>query len=547
DSPFIGVSVIGKMLMADGYRVGIIAQPDVHSNQDITRLGEPALFWGVSGGSVDSMVANYTATGRRRRSDDYTPGGENTRRPDRACIVYSNLIRRHFKQTRPIVLGGIEASLRRIAHYDFWSDRIRKSILFDAKADYLVYGMGERTIRELTRSLAVGDSPERLRGLCYISRETPESYRELPAYDTVSNDKRAFIKMFRTFYDNCDPVTAKGLYQQQDSRFLVQNPPAPYLEQTELDSVYAMEFENEQHPYYARGGDVKALETIRFSVPTHRGCYGECNFCSIAVHEGRTVRWRSEDSVVRHVEALTAHPKFTGHIRDVGGPTANMYGFECARKLERGACKRKRCLYPSVCKDLKPDHLPATHLLERLRGLPEITKAFVASGIRHDLILKDRRGGRKYLREVVAHHVSGQMKIAPEHSEDRVLSLMGKPGRKSLLEFRDMFYECTTDAGKNQFLTYYLIAAHPGCTEADMVRLREFTGRELRIHPEQVQIFTPLPSTWSAVMYYTETDPETGRPLTVEKTTAGRSNQKAVLAKAAPKQKPRQRRSKRKS
>jgi uncharacterized radical SAM protein YgiQ len=530
DSPFVGVSMIGQVLLKAGYRVGIIAQPDVQS-EDICRLGEPELFWGVTGGCIDSMVANYTATKKRKRSDDLTPGGQNDRRPNRAVIVYANLIRRYFKNTRPIVLGGIEASLRRIAHYDYWSDKVRRSILFDAKADILVYGMAEKTIIALAERLQAGQEIQDLRGICYIAREKKASTVELPSFEKVARDKRAFTKMFHTFYRNNDPLTAKGLCQQQDTRYLIQNPPAPYLTQQELDEVYGMAFERAQHPFYEKLGTVKALETIKFSLATHRGCYGECNFCSIAVHQGRTVRWRSEDSIVREAKRLTELADFKGYIQDVGGPTANMYGFECQKKITRGSCVDKRCLYPEICPQLKIDHGKQIALLQRLRRISKVKKVFVASGIRYDLVLADRKNGLPYLRGVVRHNTSGQMKIAPEHTEDHVLRLMGKPGRKILLQFKNLFYKLTQAARKKQFLTYYLIAAHPGCTERDMHALRRFSSRRLKINPEQVQIFTPTPSTYSSLMYYTETDPFTGEKLFVEKKPAQKERQKNILVK----------------
>lgn len=529
DSPFIGVSVIGKVLLKAGYRVGIIAQPDVHSDADIGRLGEPALFWGVTGGSIDSMVANYTAMKKRKRSDDLTPGGKNDRRPDRAAIVYTNLIRRFFKHTKPIVLGGVEASLRRIAHYDFWSDRIRRSILFDAKADILVYGMAEKTVVALADRLRTGGDVEDIRGICYASREKKAGYVELPSFEQIIEDKRVFIDMFHAFYRNNDPVTALGLCQKQDTRYLIQNPPAPYLTQDELDEVHEMDFERDHHPFYERMGSVRALETIKFSITTHRGCYGECNFCSIAVHQGRTVRWRSERSILAEAEQLTQYPDFKGTIQDVGGPTANMYGFECQKKLTRGSCGDKRCLYPEVCPQLGVDHSRQIALLKKLKQVPGVKNVFVASGIRHDLVLEDERHGRRYLQEIVAHHVSGQMKVAPEHTEDHVLHRMGKPGVQPLLAFKNLFYRSTRAAGKNQFLTYYLIAAHPGCTERDMQRLKRFASRRLKINPEQVQIFTPTPSTYSSLMYYTEMDPWTGKKIFVEKEPAIRERQKAIV------------------
>ncbi|MFA5837163.1 MAG: YgiQ family radical SAM protein [Bellilinea sp.] len=529
DTPFSGAAVIGKVLVSAGYRVGVIAQPDIQSAEDITRLGEPVLFWGVTAGVVDSMVANYTATRKKRRSDDNTPGGINNRRPDRATIVYTNLIRRFFKNTRPIVLGGIEASLRRVAHYDFWSDRVRGSILLDAKADLLFYGMAEKGIVELANRLRDGQDIHDIRGLCYLDRQARSGYLELPAYETVASDKNAFIEMFHTFYRNNDPLTARGLIQRHGDRYLIQNPPALTPTQNELDSVYRLDFERAQHPYYERQGKVKSLETIQFSIQTHRGCYGECNFCAIAVHEGRTVSWRSLDSVVNEAERLAAMPDFKGIIQDAGGPTANMYGFECAKKLKSGVCVKKRCLYPEICSQMKVDHSQQIELLRRLRQVKGVRKAFVASGIRYDMVLADQAHGRDYLRAVVRNHVSGQMKVAPEHTENNVLRHMGKPGNDSLLRFKGMFEQMTTEAGKPQFLTYYLIAAHPGCSEEDMRHLRTFTSQKLNIHPEQVQMFTPTPSTYSSLMYYTEMDPFTGEKLFVEKESGRKERQKRIV------------------
>lgn len=534
DSPFIGSAVIGKLLLQAGYRVGIIAQPAIHSDVDITRLGEPRLFWGVTAGSVDSMVANRSALKKRRKSDDYTPGGVNNRRPDRATIVYSNLIRRFFKYTCPIVLGGIEASLRRVAHYDYWTDRLRGSVLVDAKADYLAYGMAEKTVLELAGALKNGTEARAIRGLCYLASESDmdalrDSYLELPSLETVIEDKNAFIDMFHIFYQNNDPLNAQGLYQKHGTRYLVQNPPAPYQTQDELDAVYALNYERAQHPYYEQQGPVRALETIKFSISTHRGCYGECNFCAIAVHEGRTIRWRSQKSILREAEQLTHIPDFKGYIHDVGGPTADMYGFECAKKLKTGACPNKRCLYPQVCPVLKIDHRPQIELLKKIRRIKGVKKAFIASGIRYDMLLEDQASGRAYLQEVVRHHVSGQLKVAPEHTNDDVLSKMGKPSRASLMAFKRMFDQLSSQAGKDQYLTYYLIAAHPGCTEQDMHDLKRFVSHKLKLNPEQVQIFTPTPSTYSSLMYHTELDPFTRQPIYVEKDARRKQRQKEIV------------------
>ncbi len=529
DSPFMGAAVIGRVLESAGYRVGIIAQPALDSAEDVTRLGEPRLFWGVTGGSIDSMVANHTASKKKRRSDDTTPGGVNNRRPNRATIAYTNLIRRFYKHTVPVVLGGIEASLRRVAHYDYWDDALRRSVLLDAKADYLLYGMAEESVLALARALQIGEDPTGLRGLCWIGKEPPTGYLELPSFETVAADPLAFIDMFHLFYANNDPLSARGLYQRHGERILVQNPPANYPDQASLDADYALPFQRAQHPYYERIGPVKALETIRFAISTHRGCYGECNYCAIAVHEGRTVRWRSPDSILAEAEALTELPGFKGYIQDVGGPTANMYGFECRLKLTRGPCKNRRCLYPEVCQGLHPNHDSQVDLLERIRAIPGVKKVFVASGIRYDLVLADRKHGKTYMKTIVSHHVSGQLKVAPEHTEAHVLARMGKPGKASLVKFKALFDELSLQAHKDQYLTYYLIAAHPGCSEADMQRLKTFAARELHISPEEVQVFTPLPSTYSSLMYYTGLDPFTRQPLFVEKDAARRERQKQIV------------------
>jgi uncharacterized radical SAM protein YgiQ len=534
DSPFIGTAVIGKVLRQAGYKVGIIAQPDIHSAADITRLGEPRLFWGITGGSIDSMVANYTSLKKKRKSDDYTPGGINNRRPDRAVIVYSNLIRQYFKRTKPIVLGGIEASLRRVPHYDFWSDNVRGSILFDAKADLLLYGMAEKSVTQLADSLRDGISPKDIRGLCYIAGEAEsvqkrQEYLPLPPFEAVSTDKQIFAEMFRTFYENNDAITAKGLYQKHGDRYLIHNPPALPLTQKERDAIYALDFERAAHPLDAKLGPVKALETIKFSIPTHRGCYGECNFCSITVHEGRTVQWRSAESILAEAKKLTQYPDFKGYILDLSGPTANMYGFECEKKLKEGSCADKRCLYPDVCPALQANAKHHLELLQKIRLVDGIKKVFVASGIRYDLLLNDKEHSNDYLRELVDYHVSGQMKLAPEHTENHVLAEMGKPGVGSLVKFKKLFDKMSAETGKKQFLTYYLIAAHPGCTQEDMWSLKRFTNNTLKITPEEVQIFVPLPSTWSALMYYTGIDPFTDKPLFVEKDPQKKARQKDIV------------------
>ena len=530
DSSYNGTALIGKWLYKHGFKVGVIAQPDINSDVDIKRLGEPKLYWAVSAGCVDSMVANYTATKKKRRSDDFTPGGENTKRPDRASIAYTNLIKRYFKNSEvPIVLGGIEASLRRITHYDYWSNNLRRPLIFDAKADILSYGMGEKSMLELARAIRDKKDWRDIRGLSYISKEIKEGYLELPSYENCVKDKKEFIKAFETFYHNCDSILSKGLYQKCGDRYLIQNPPSENFSSRELDAIYSMDFERDVHPYYKKMGEVRALDTIKTSVTTHRGCYGECNFCAIAIHQGRTVISRTEDSIVDEIKEITKMKKFKGNIADVGGPTANMYQVECKKKLKFGACQDRRCLYPQKCPALKIDHSKQIDLLKRLKGIDKIKKIFIASGIRYDMILDDKKCGQMYMEEIIKGHVSGQMKIAPEHTEDKVLSLMGKQGKAPLKEFKEKFYEINKKLGKKQFLTYYLIAAHPGCNEKDMLDLKRFASAELRVNPEQVQIFTPTPSTYSTLMYYTEMDPFTGKKLFVEKDNGKKQKQKDIL------------------
>ena len=530
DSPFIGVSVVGRMLEKMGYKVGMIGQPDIKSDKDIKRLGEPRLYWGVSGGSIDSMVSNYTATKKFRNNDDYTPGGKNNKRPDRAVLIYTNLIRQHFKNTVPIVLGGIEASLRRVTHYDYWTNKLRKPILFDAKADILIYGMGEQAIYDLTKAIDKGLEWKYIRGICYIAKEPMKSYHQLPSHKECLANKEKYIDLFDLFYDNNDPISAKGLCQQVDTRYSIQNAPCDYLNEDEMDAISSLPFTRELHPYYAKDGKVKCLETIKFSIMTHQGCWGECNFCAIGVHQGRTIRTRSEKSIVQEAKDFREYKDFKGIISDLGGPTANMYGYECDKKLKLGTCDHQRCVDAKhLCSAMKPDHGRVVNMMRQVREIPGIRKAFVASGVRYDLITEDKRHGYSYLKEMVKHHISGQMKVAPEHTEPHVLELMGKPGKQTLVDFKKLYDKLNRDLGKKQYMTYYLIAAHPGCKEKDMHALKHFTTHELKINPEQAQVFIPTPGTYSAVMYYTEMDPKRRKKIFVEKDTHKKEKQKAII------------------
>lgn len=532
DSPFIGIALIGKILASHGFRVGIIAQPDCSSADDILRLDEPKLFWGISAGCVDSMVANYTASGRRRKSDDYTPGAVNNRRPDRASIVYANLIRRYCKDGAPLVLGGIEASLRRIAHYDAWdkNKKIRRSILFDARAEYLLYGMADRSVVELAFCLRDGRLPLEVRGLCYIASSPPPEALLLPSYADSAADSKKFVRMFEIFAANNDPVSARMLAQQHETRFLVHTPPPLPLNSDDLDAVHSLPFARDPHPQYQAEGAIRALDTIRFAISTHRGCYGECNFCAIAVHQGRAIQSRSQASIVAEATGFVQHPAFKGIIADLGGPTANMYGFDCRKKQRQGACPDRRCLFPKPCPSLRINQAPLIQLLRALRKIKKIKKIIVASGIRHDLILADKQHGLSYLRELVFHHTSGQMKLAPEHCSDKVLQAMGKPGVDLLSRFRELFIAITKEAGLDQYLTYYLMAAHPDCELNDMVELRAFCLHKLGTLPRQVQIFTPTPSTWSTCMYWTGYNPIQKKACFVERESLKREKQKSVVS-----------------
>ncbi len=563
DSPYIGVAVIGKYLMKHGFKTAVIAQPATNTGKDITRLGEPKLFWGVSAGCIDSMVANYTPVKKFRNQDDYTPGGVNIR-PNRATITYTSLIRQHFKNTKPIVLGGIEASLRRIAHYDYWDDAVRRSLLFDTKADIIAYGMAEKTAVELAQALCDGSDWKQLRGICYISnnpipdcqkrddpgvspdfKNPPKSpftkgglrgiaihelplpaacqYIQLPSFEESSTDKDSFRRMTQLFHHKIGD-TDTGFVQQHGSRFLIHNPPQPSLSTAELDEVSDLDFEYDVHPYY-KTGEVRALETIKQSITTHRGCFGNCNFCSIAVHQGNTVVSRSPQSIVDEVMRIKRVPGFNGIIHDIGGPTANMYGATCVKGW---VCAKKHCLVPQICPNLRFGHKFQIELLQRLTAIQGIRKVFIASGIRHDLVVADKEYGKPYLDQLVKQHVSGQIKLAPEHCDNEILALMNKPSSKSLMKFKTMFDSTCSESGKRYFPTYYLIAAHPGCTLRHMQRLRTFMSTELKLIPEQVQIFTPTPSTISTTMYYCETD-MAGNKLFCEKSLKGMQQQKDAL------------------
>lgn len=530
DSPYCGVAIIGRILEDAGFSVGLISQPDIYTGRDIAALGAPRLFWGVSGGCVDSEVANYTALGKPRRTCDFTPGGRNIKRPDRAVLVYSNLIRRHFKNTAPIVLGGLEASLRRIAHYDFRSDSIRRSLLLDSKADLLVYGMGEKAALAVAAALDQGRGLENIPGTCEVAYQAPQHYFELPAYEQVKNDPRAYADMFRQFYIRAVQTAGPGMVQRYQRRYLLHHPPAAPLSRAELDHIHGLSYMHDAHPASKAQGSIKALQTIQDSIVTHRGCYGECSFCSIAVHQGRRIINRSRRSILDEAHKMTLRPGFSGTLKDVGGPTANMYASGCKMLTKGEPCLERSCIgFQGVCSGLQQGHKAQMRLLQDLLALPGIEKVFVASGVRHDLVLADQKYGLQYLRQLAARHISGQLKIAPEHSVEEVLELMNKPPAEQTSEFVRIFKNITARTGRKLYLSCYVIAAHPGCTYRHMQQFLDFARSSLHFVPEQVQIFTPLPLTRSTVMFHSGLDPFSNQKVSSEKTQKARNRQKQVL------------------
>ncbi|MBB5021173.1 YgiQ family radical SAM protein [Desulfurispira natronophila] len=531
DSPCSGIAIIGRVLEAAGFSVAIIAQPRTDRSDDITLFGEPRLCWGVTAGCVDSSVANYTALGKPRRSCDFTPGNRNDRRPHRATIAYTNLIRRYFKSTVPIVLGGIEASLRRIAHYDYISGAVRRSVLLDAKADILVYGMGERAILNIVQRLEQGEPLGVIPGTCTLDSYPKQEYVDLPPYEEVAKNREAFGQMFSLFSrhnrSHCEP----GLNQRHGHRYLLHHPPAVPLDSTELDHIYELPYMHNVPPAIRQQGEVRALHTIRHSITTHRGCYGQCSFCAIALHQGRCVVSRSSRSIVREAQRLTQLEGFRGTLPDLGGPTANMYGSGCQQMQQGDPCAHRYCIgYDGVCPQLKHGHRSQMQLLQALEAVDGIKSIRIASGIRFDLILADVKNGRAYLEQLVDHHLGGQMKIAPEHSENDVLQFMNKPRAEVLQKFVRLLRSVRPQA----YLSCYVIAAHPGCTKKHMENFARFARRELKFVPEQVQVFTPTPSTLSTTMFHSELDPGSGNTLFCEKGGQGRQAQREAVAGAPP-------------
>ena len=536
DHPSFGHAIISRVLEHAGYTVGIISQPDWKKPDSIGVFGRPRLGFLVSGGNMDSMVNHYSVTKHRRKTDAFTPGGVMGKRPDYATIVYCNLIRQTYKDV-PILIGGIEASLRRLAHYDYWSETLKRSILLDSQADLLMYGMGERSIVEIADALNSGLD---IRDITYVdgtvfrAQELDESLPTmiLPAYEALKKDRRTYAESFRTQYNNCDPFTAKRLAEPYGKEFIVQNPPQKPLSCQEMDDVYALPYMRTWHPSYAKAGGVPAIEEVQFSLVSNRGCFGACSFCALTFHQGRIIQVRSHESILAEAETMIRHPDFKGYIHDVGGPTANFRHPACEKQLSKGACGGRQCLYPTPCKNMRADHTDYVALLRKLRKLPGVKKVFVRSGIRFDYLLADKKD--TFFKELVQHHISGQLKVAPEHVSDAVLSRMGKPRNAVYNRFVDKYFSLNKQFGMNQFLVPYLMSSHPGSTLNEAIELAEYI-REMGYNPEQVQDFYPTPSTLSSVMYYTGLDPRTMDKVYVPTDPHEKAMQRALIQYRNPK------------
>ncbi len=536
DHPSFGHAIIARLLESRGYKVGILPQPDWTAADAFKALGKPRLAFLVSSGNIDSMVNHYTAGKKRRSEDLYSPGGIRGKRPDRAVTVYCNRIREAYKDV-PVIIGGIEASLRRFAHYDYWDDKVRRSILLDSRADLLIYGMGEKPIVQIAEALDAGMEIRYLtyiNGTAFVTSELdniPESMM-IPGYEAVSESRRKYAEAFMVQYREQDYHTGKVLIQPHGERFVVQNPPAAPLTELELDDIYSLPYTREYHPDYQRQGGVPALDEVKFSLVSQRGCFGGCSFCALNFHQGRVVQSRSHESIVQEAEALTKDPDFKGYIHDVGGPTANFRHAACEKQLKEGVCKNRQCLHPSPCKSLKVDHQDYVKLLRKLRSLPGVKKVFVRSGLRYDYIMADKNDA--FLKELCQHHISGQLKVAPEHVSDRVLRYMGKPGKKVYNAFVDKYFYMNKRLGKEQYLVPYLISGHPGSDLQAAVELAEYV-RDMGYNPEQIQEFYPTPGTLSTCMYYTGLDPRSMKPVYVPKTPEEKAMQRALIQFRNPK------------
>ena len=531
DHPSFGAAIIGRLLESRGYRVGMIPQPDWRKKESIQVFGRPRLGFLVTAGNMDSMVNHYTVSKKHRQKDAYSPGGQMGLRPDRAVVVYSNLIRQSYKDS-PVILGGIEASLRRMAHYDYWENKVKHSILIDSGADLISYGMGEHSILEIAEALDSGIPIEEITyiaGTVYRTKDLLRAYEPiiLPSFEEVKENKAVYAESFATQYRNTDPFTAKAMAESYGNRgYVIQNPPAMPLSTQEMDDVYDLPFTGEYHPMYKKKGGIPALEEIKFSLTSNRGCFGGCNFCALTFHQGRILQTRSHDSIIREAVKMTKAPDFKGYIHDVGGPTADFRYPSCQKQLTKGVCQNRQCLFPTPCKNLKADHKDYVLLLRKLRDIPGVKKVFVRSGVRFDYVLADP--DKTFLRELVKYHVSGQLRVAPEHVSDQVLHYMGKPSHQVYLRFLEEFDKADKQAQKDQYAIPYFMSSHPGCTMKEAVKLAEYV-RDLGYTPEQVQDFYPTPSTLSTCMYYTGIHPITKEKVYVPKNPHEKAIQRALM------------------
>ena len=531
DHPSFGAAIITRVLESRGYRVGVIAQPDWRDEASIQALGRPRLAFLVSSGNMDSMVNHYTVSKKHRSTDAYSPGGRIGLRPDRAVIVYGNLIRRVYKDV-PVILGGIEASLRRLGHYDYWDNKVRRSILLDSGADIISYGMGERSVVEIADALDSGLAVEDITyipGTVYRCRSLERLYQPtlLPSFAEIQGDKRAYAKSFFIQYQNTDFLQGKMLAEDYGNQgYVVQNPPAAPLTTQEMDDVYDLPYMRTWHPSYDREGGIPALGEIKFSLTSNRGCFGGCSFCALTFHQGRIVQVRSHESLLREAQLLTREPDFKGYIHDVGGPTADFRQPACQKQLEKGVCTHRQCLFPKPCPNLRADHRDYVELLRKLRSLPRVKKVFIRSGIRFDYVLADK--SPVFLRELVEHHISGQLRVAPEHVSDKVLGYMGKPAHRVYVDFLKTYDRCNRAAGREQYAVPYFMSSHPGCGLKEAVELAEYI-RDMGFMPEQVQDFYPTPSTLSTCMYYTGLDPRTMEPVYVPRSPREKAMQRALM------------------
>ncbi|WP_454053264.1 YgiQ family radical SAM protein [Clostridium sp. Marseille-Q7071] len=530
DHPSFGTAIIGRVLESEGYTVGIIAQPNWNNVDDFKRLGEPKYGFLINSGNIDSMVNHYTAFKKRRSDDLYSPGGKSGYRPNRAVIVYSNRAREAYKNV-PIIIGGIEASLRRFAHYDYWDDKVRKSILMDSKADLLIYGMGERPILEVAKFLSYGSSVERLhhvRGTSYITKDISniKDYILLPSFEEVSTNKKAYAKSYKLYSKEQDSIWGKTLIEPYGDRYVVQTPPQHPLTEEQMDKVYNLPYTRTYHPIYEPMGGIPALQEVKFSITSHRGCFGSCSFCALTYHQGRVIQNRSQQSIIDEAKLLTEDSNFKGYIHDIGGPTANFRHRACKKQLKHGVCKDRQCMFPTPCKNLIADHSEYLSLLRKVRALPKIKKVFIRSGIRYDYLMEDKN--TNFFHELCEHHISGQLKVAPEHISDKVLSQMGKPKKQVYDSFKKKYADINKKLGKNQFVVPYLMSSHPGSDINAAIELAEYI-KTMGHMPEQVQDFYPTPGSLSTTIYYTGINPITEKEIYVPKEHKEKSMQRALL------------------